>query len=487
MGRDRLQGRNRFRPVFESLEDRIVPTITIFVIPNPANGSPNDIDLRIVGDNKAHNVTITDNQNATINAVGVNTNGEKTFIRNPNGTLIAAAPNGVTGTGPGANNGFFTNVGSEEIKFGKGNDTLTYILSGWSAGDQHRSISVDMGAGNDSFTFNAAGTPITGADLTVNYNGGNGNDIASFSFASIDNSKVTIAGDAGFGNDTTTVAFTGAITNGATVTDSQNMNAGNDSLAVSVTGNVILGSTLTENDDLGGGTNTETVTQNNSVLNDSKVNLNILGGAESDFVGVALNNTILNTGQEAVDANLGCGNDQFNGTFGPNFQITGAGAQATWDVNGGQGNDTINVQNTAAMAAPGTISGLLSINLDGGTGNDVLNASGTGLIMATPGNYQLRINGGDGNDTIGVALSNTAASTGNYDVAINGGNGPDAVTFSIDTAGAAMTFNPANEIVIDGGPPVPFPGQANNTLSLHNPVANPAPIVTRNFGTIVAF
>jgi hypothetical protein len=463
----------------DCLEDRVLPTITIFEIPDVHN--PGFIQLRIVGDNFAQNLAITDNQGG-LNQIGINGQGttpvQRVFLRNPNGTVIStfltSAMDGLTTT-----TGLFVNVSSLDINLSGGNDSLTYNLTGFNAGAQTRSISVNMGAGNNSFTVSSLAS-IVGANITINYLGGTGIDTVNYTFAGIDNSRVSLTGDTGLGNDSATVSFTGTITNQSVVTNTLAMNAGNDTLTVNVTGDVNTNSVLSNNLDLGGGTNVATYTQSNSVLTNAEVNLKLLGGANVDHVSMQLNNTVLNTGQFNAAVDLGASNDVFNGSYGPGFQITGAGAQASIDVGGGVGNDTINFTGTGAGA---TIAGLLDVNLHGDAGNDFINDVANGpssLVLTAPGNYRLRIDGGDGNDTIGVNLSNTAASTGNYDIAINGGNGADSVGFSLATnAAAGLTFNPQGSILLDGGPPAPFPGQLNNTVNLINP--DNAPIIVLNF------
>lgn len=485
MDRHRLPRRNRCRPTVLCLEDRVLPSITIVEVPDLAN--PGFIQLRITGNDAAQSLTITDNQGG-LNQIGIDATAtpllQRIFVRNPNGTLIYTVLTS-NATGLTSTTALFANVDALTINLNGGNDEVTYNLTGFNTGAQTRTVSVNMGAGNDTFTVNSS-QEIKDANLTINYLGGTGNDVANYTFAGIDNSHVTLTGDAGFGNDSVTMTFTGqpasinqtqvvALTNGSVVIDAMSLGAGGDTATVNVNGDIILGSSLSNSFNLGGGLNffsyTEGVGTHGSILNNSQVSLNIQGGANADNVAVALNDTHIDTGQFSLTSDLGFGNDVFNGSYGPGFEITGTGGQATMNVGGGFGNDTINLTQTAANA---TIAGLFDINLHGDAGNDLINVVTNGdpaagaMELDSTGNYSLHIDGGDGSDTIGVNLSNTAASTGNYDIAVLGGNAPDTVGFSIKTNGAAVTFE-GGAILLDGGLPIPAPGQINNTLNLINP------------------
>ena len=71
--------------------------------------------------------------------------------------------------------------------------------------------------------------------------------------------------------------------------------------------------------------------------------------------------------------------------------------------------------------------------------------------VATNRAVHLRINGGSGDDTINVNLANGAPATFSYDVAIIGGSKHNDITFNGNNQGGTPTFGPSGSVFIDGG------------------------------------
>jgi hypothetical protein len=144
------------------------------------------------------------------------------------------------------------------------------------------------------------------------------------------------------------------------------------------------------------------------------------------------------------------------GTFAPH-----SGGVAHFNVRGGSGNDNISFQ-SINQAHTIELSGTFDINITAGSGKDNINVDFGGPggftdddpfeLAATNRLFRLRIDGGAGDDTIGVNLSNAATATFAYDVAIQGGTGHNDITFAGVNAGGHPTFGPAGQVFIDGGP-----------------------------------
>src|SRR5262249_57783719 len=111
--------------------------------------------------------------------------------------------------------------------------------------------------------------------------------------------------------------------------------------------------------------------------------------------------------------------------------------------------------------------GLMAIDLDGGAGNDTLgvNFGGTDAWWIQ-GGLRVRLNGGLGNDVLSCLLSNTATTTGAYDVAVRGGAGNDVATFSLVNSGGTPTFGPAGGVIVDGGIRRATASEANPPVAL---------------------
>jgi hypothetical protein len=170
---------NNFSPRLESLDQRIVPTITPTVVPN-ASG----VGIVLTGD--------ASNDDAQIRDFG-------------NGVVTVKA-NG------GASNWTFFNVNRITVNTEDGHDSVKYNLDGNLLAHRSQSVFVGLGSnlspnpGNDSFvaTLRPGIAIQNGARLQINADGGGGNDYLAVTAINVDVKpggwmKTTVTG--GYGND----------------------------------------------------------------------------------------------------------------------------------------------------------------------------------------------------------------------------------------------------------------------------------------------
>jgi hypothetical protein len=347
-------------------------------------------------------------------------------------------------------------------------DTVTFDLVAAYSGRQ-ADVLVDLGRGENHFTFNPGQTGITNhSDVNLDILGHNGNDFVNLNFGEILESRLAV--------DETGLGGSKGPANPADVRSSITFGVGK-------TG--IRNSSVDVNIGLGHG-------NNNFVFNygadlghlagagvasdfgPSTFNVNITGSDRSADVD---NVTLLATGEVNTGSTLNfntqflAGNNSFKALFDANtFQIdddggefiSGAhlGGAAHFNINGGSGNDTITFQ-SINQAHTIELSGLFDINVHGGTGKDQIKIDFGGPggftdddpfeLRATNRAFRLRVNGGSGDDTIAVNLSNAQTATFAYDVAIHGGRKRNHITFVGVNAGGQPTFGPAGSVFIDGG------------------------------------
>jgi hypothetical protein len=119
-----------------------------------------------------------------------------------------------------------------------------------------------------------------------------------------------------------------------------------------------------------------------------------------------------------LDVNLQQGNDTFNADLAAALL---AGAKLAITVNGGNGNDRLNLTATNANVAAGAD---LEVALNGNNGKDRIAIDYQGNIHGTLG---LRANGGNGQDFLAADMTGAIAFGGAATMAINGGNGKDVL------------------------------------------------------------
>lgn len=437
----RLRRLSRSR--IESLENRIVPAVTIQAgVDLDADGA-ND-DLKIVGGNEHTKVFITDEgMGAGSLALSVDINGDGDY------------------TDSGEVSGVVINVTDDsciiDLKLGGGNDQVTYQLGG-NLALSNRHLSFDLGSGNDAFVFNGTGHSVTaGSMLMIDLLAGAGNDQFLMALPDMSNSEIVIDAIMGAGNDVVSQQTAGGI--------------------LSIESN----SFLDVNVDLGAGANTASILLAATIGTGTKSNVSydIIGGSGVDKVNVMnaieLGNGVQNSNLN-VNAELGGGNDEFS--FVSVQLDVNTDSSLFVHASGGSGNDKIAtgyVENTMS-----TLKGLAQFDLLGGLGNAqvvgfFVGEAATGNLTIT-GQLKLNLMGQEGNDQMYAALLTTAASTGNYSLIQTGGAGNDVMAVALVTNGATMTYGKFGKLILDGG---------QGTDSLENNVAPASLIDARFFETII--
>ncbi len=174
-----------------------------------------------------------------------------------------------------------------------------------------------------------------------------------------------------------------------------------------------------------------------------KLNINIFGGSGSDVVSAtfgAITGTHLN-----LRAALGAGDDQFTATLAGNLL---GRANAQFDVNGGAGNDSLQVNATEAGIDPAAV---LGIQLQGGAGDDALTATYSGQDN---GRLRIRADGAGGDDALTGNLTLDPGSTGAVKAIFRGDRGFNTPSLSLtDNSGNGGPSELSSLItLIQGGP-----------------------------------
>jgi hypothetical protein len=441
------QPRQRVRPSLEVLEGRDVPSVTVAQFTDPGGAA----GLRVIESGRNDTVTITDNSTAQTTTV-VADGRTQTFARQ---------------------------FGLFDLELVGRKDTLTFDLAG-AYNARLADIQVVLGKGENHFTFNPGLTAIDNrSDVNLNVLGHNGNDFVNLNFGNILESRVNVAAsnlggsrtplDASAVRDTITFGLARAGIRNSSVDVNVGLGTGNNNLAFN------YGS------DLGHLAGPAGTPDQPGDFGPSTFNVNITdSGRRQDVDNVTLfANGEVNTGSTLnFNTQLGAGNNSFKATFDANqFQIDDdggvfsrgptpgtfaphSGGAAHFNVQAGTGKDTISFQ-SINQAHTIELSGLLDINIRGGSGKDNINVDLGGPggftdddpfeVVATNRAFRLRIDGGTGNDTIDVNLSNAVTATFAFDVAIQGGSGTNAITFVGVNPGGNPTFGPAGSVFIDGG------------------------------------
>lgn len=279
-------------------------------------------------------------------------------------------------------------------------------------------IVVDLGAGDDVFQYSLAeGTDLTLArQLTVNT--GNGNDTVLIDTAvshlpAIKENKDKGSGDAGTGAlDNPDQAIPFAI-DGPADTKNDIHNAG-------ISGNhdtipfAIDGPNDTKNDIHNAGI--ADVDLHSTIKANLTVTLDTGNG--DDSVDIIMGDIdVRRTARLTVS--LGKGDDHFSLTDENNLASR---ASLIVDVNGNQGNDSIDTRFTGVISD----NALVDLLLRGGQGNDALNTKFAGRL---DGRLNLRQNGEQGDDSLSLTTDTNPASTGLLSFSLLGNGGDDTITY----------------------------------------------------------
>jgi uncharacterized protein (TIGR03118 family) len=366
-----------------------------------------------------------------------------------------------------------------DLELGSQMDQLTFNLANDFSGRQ-ADVNVSLGQGENHFTFNPDQTAITNqSDFNLDVVGQSGDDFVNVSFGNILESRVGVEASGLGGGQTpdTSGAARDSFTFGA-------RRAGIRNSSVDV--NIVLGqgdTNLAFNYGADLGHLAGTGPDQPGDFGPSTFNVNITG---SDQEGDVDNVTLFANGEVNTGSTLNfntqflAGNNSFKGVFDANdFQIDddgGAfisgphlGGAAHFNIHGGSGDDAISFK---SINQDHTIelSGLFDINVSGSVGRDNIkfDFGGAGFtdddpfeLNATNRAFRLRVEGGQGDDTIKVNLANAATATFAWDVAIVGGSGNNDITFiGTNPVGGTPTFGPDGFVFLDGG----FGGQ--NTVDV---------------------
>jgi serralysin len=307
-----------------------------------------------------------------------------------------------------------------------GNDTITGgmqndVLYGGAGNDKildqgGATRFIDAGAGNDTIdlvSINPMGTIIGGTGIdTLSVRGGNLGGLTvtgvetlltqgstMTATAAVLESFVTIQNSAT--NLTSQVNITLAATGASTVLD----------LRDELTSGAILRPVF-----FSGSTDSETVTTTNA-------NDNIRGGGGNDVINSGGGNDFVFAGEGNDTLNGGDGNDNLQGQLGDDILNGGLGNDILTDtegakvtVNGGDGDDVIDIDGTIVTAT-----------VLGGNGND-------SISIDLPSNAAVEVDGGAGNDAmfVGGSIANVKCGTGNDEIrgsfssgTVDGGTGVD--------------------------------------------------------------
>ena len=399
----------------ESLEQRIVPSVTMTQLDLDSDGSADD--LRIVGGNESTKIKITDEgvgQGSMLLDLDINGDGDFADVGDLQVLLFVVDDTRVI-----------------DLQLGGGNDQVVYALSD-SLLNSTRRLIVDLGKGNDEFSLLGANHLIgNGSLLDIDLLAGAGNDLMTVDMPSVLNSTFLIDANMGDGNDRVEMsARLGSgtvIDNDASVGLSFELGKGKNSVQASM--------------DLDVGVSTK-----------ADVDLDILGGTGIDEVVISTTGDIGNgtlSSTFVVNAELSGGNDVFD------YRMSKLDLNANSELwvrgSGGSGNDRLGV--TDSLHRVINVKGFARFDLIGGAGNDQLHsrlAAEDGQLLLQ-GALRVNIDGQDGIDTIEALLNVAAASTGLYSLVAQGGAGKDAFLLGLETNGASLTLGLDGTLVIDGG------------------------------------
>jgi hypothetical protein len=431
-----------FRPTFETLEGRALPSVSVMRFTDASGAA----GLRVIETGKTDDVTITDDSTKHMT------------------TVLA----------DGASKSFPMQFGLFDLQLKGGTDTLAFDLAGAYSG-RHANIHVSLGKGENHFTFNPDQTAITNhSNVNLSVLGHNGSDFVNLSFGEILESRLNVTENNLGGGKTPSTDPRSSITFGVQKTGVRNS---------SVDVNIGLGhgnNNFLFNYGIDLGHLAPTGAAAASDFGASTFNVSITGSqGPSDSANVTLfaNGEVNTASTLNFDTRFISGNNSFKAVFDANsFQIDDdggafvgspgsptpphSGGAAHFNVHGGSGNDSISFQ-SINQSHTTELSGLFDINIDAGARTDKIKVDfgGAGFtdddpfeLAAINRAFRLRINGGDGPDSIKVNLANAPTATFAYDVAIQGGTDTNDITFiGTNPPGGNPSFGPSGSIFIDGG------------------------------------
>jgi hypothetical protein len=442
-----IRQHTRFRPAVERLDARDLPSVSLMTFTDPASGAAG---LRVLEDGPNDTVTITDD----------------------------SAHHTTTVVADGATKAFDHQFALFDLRLEGRKDALTFEVAGAYSG-RRANLRVDLGKGENHFAFNPGLTAITNhSDVALSVLGHDGNDFVNLNFGDILESRVNVGANHLGGSrvavnpadarDTITFGTSRAGIRNSSVDVNVGLGQGNTNLVFN------YGS------DLGHLAAPAGTADAPGDFGPSTFNVNITdSGRRQDVDNVTLfANGEINTGSTLnFNTQLGAGNNSYKAVFDANlFQVDDdggvfspgptsgtfaphSGGAAHFNVLAGSGKDTISFQ-SINQGHTIELSGLFDVNILGGSGKDNIKVDFGGPggftdddpfeLAATNRAFRLRIDGGAGDDTIGVNLSNAATATFGVDVAIRGGSPRSHTTFVGVNPGGSPTFGPAGSVFIDG-------------------------------------
>jgi hypothetical protein len=174
------------------------------------------------------------------------------------------------------------------------------------------------------------------------------------------------------------------------------------------------------------------------------------GGGKGDMFAANVNGSLVNAFL-LLQANGGNGGDRLAGTM--TGSLNGASFLG-FIYKGGTGKDNISIDATNSVAI-GPLA-QMTVEVDGGAGNDVINVGYEGQMQ---GALFLDAMGSAGNDRVsatltfdglsnGLLFGPVSPNSGKAAAQVNGGGGKDRLSFEVDLSG---TLKPASAAEIDGG------------------------------------
>ena len=383
--------------------------------------------------------------------------------------------------------------GADTLDGGNGNDTLSggydidYLIGGYgddtlNGGDNNDTL--DGGYGNDHLYGDAGGDTILGEAGNDTIEGGAGADIIYGDDESSGGSGADLI-SGGTGNDTIHAGGGNDTITGGDGADSINGNDGNDVISGGAEADTISGGS--GSDTVQAGSGNDTITADNDSYNDTYD-----GGTGDDTLTYALWETTITVNVSGEKTGTVTTNTPPTDYYSDIEAIIASAVEDTINIsssaaltsiNGGDGNDTVNISGgTVDIVAGGAGNDVFNFTTDthtintkvSGDGNDdTFNFTKISSIASTP------LDGGTGSDTL--RFNNAAADAGT--VSLSSSNGIDITnidiiditgnaasvdnTIYIDTAG--VTGNGINTLTINGdtGDTVSFnPGDSWTTTGM---------------------
>jgi hypothetical protein len=308
-----------------------------------------------------------------------------------------------------------------------GTDDITVnIPTNWSGVSKDFQI-VLLGAPNSVTVTTAPGVALqNNSSFLMNISGYIGNDKVNVTAPTVDNSSFIVRSELSAGDDQEIVTLGNVLNHGVVDIDAV----------------------------LDIGTNAFSLVQPaGTSVNGGTVMVRVEGDVGTDRVFTSLAGNV-GPGRLELNADLGPGNDVYTGTVDlANFKI-GTGGVVRLNVDGGDGSDQLKVtRNGTTGAGAATNLGLFDVRLNGGPGNDLIQVdlAGGGFKM-DGGTLAVRANGGAANDTVTVLLDADPTSTNpNFDVVVWGGNQNDIVRVVVNGPATPANYGPVGAVLVDGG------------------------------------